>query len=110
MLGSNACARWVGPKTPQEVILDPSVPQQEKLQNVIPGQYGAQHLPQSNTYQQQYDTQGQQWSYNQNTDYSGDPQWNAGLDQGYGYSGTGYGSGGYVNQGFNSGSGLSGYS
>ena len=109
-LGSNACSRWVGPKTPQEVILDPSVPQQEKLQNVIPGQYGAQHLPQSNTYQQQYDTQGQQWSYNQNTDYSGDPQWNAGLDQGYGYSGTGYGSGGYGNQGFNSGSGLSGYS
>ena len=81
----------------------------EKLQNVIPGQYGAQHLPSSNTYQQQYDAYGQQWSYNQNTDYSGNPNWNTGLDSGYGYSGTGYSSGynqGYSNPGYSSGGGM----
>jgi hypothetical protein len=80
-LGSGGCSKWAGHHTPQEVILDPSVPQSEKLQNVIPGQYGGQNLPPTQANQQQQDVYGQQWSYDPNTDYSQSPNWNTGLSQ-----------------------------
>jgi hypothetical protein len=100
-LGSGSCAQWVEPKTPTEVILDPSLPQEQKLQSVIPGQYGAPNLPASNAYQQQYDNYGNQWSYNQNTDYS-TTGWNSGYgSSSYNSYNSGSYSGGYGSNGYN---------
>ncbi|MFH1439303.1 MAG: hypothetical protein ABIG89_01975 [Candidatus Woesearchaeota archaeon] len=69
-LGSEACPVWIGPNYPSEIIMDPNTPQQQQFQDIVPGQYGAQNIPPSTAQQQQYDTQGQQWNYDPNTDYS----------------------------------------
>ena len=96
-LGSGACAVWGEPHYPAEVILDPSIPNQEQLQDVVPGQFGAPNLPPSQTSQEQYDYYGNQWAYNPNMDYSQPFQSNSNLNsypnQNMGSTETGFGSG-----------------